>query len=776
MSKTLTYDEKVKGWTSFHSYEPEMMVNLNNEFFSFKDGQLYIHNQTEGVRNNFYNTQYGTEIEFVANDGPSEVKIFKTIEIEGDSKEWDVTVSTDLESGHVNKADFENKEGFKYSYIRRNAIDEVKTELLSVQGIGNLINIGESPITTTTQAPVTTTTTDAAAKPSTTTTTTIQQVFYSLERCSDGAVGFRTGQEVGIISLSINDRVESSSVFYKVRGTTSSGFSVGNVTITGLTGCVDPTTTTTAAPTTTTTTAAPTTTTSTTSTTTTAAPTTTTSTTSTTTTVAPTTTTTTAAPTTTTTTAAPTTTTTTAAVTTTTTVDPNTYLYLQPNGITISAYPAAVAGQEYEFNGVTYLVVSNRATLIQALGSGRDMSTVVTTRLTDLTSVFINQTSFNDNISSWDVSNVTSMIQLFQGATSFNQPIGAWNVSNAFNMNEVFNGASSFNQDISNWDTSAAIYMTRIFYNATSFNQNIGSWDVSNVENMSWMFFNASSFNQDISSWDVSSATDMLYMFRGASVFNQDLSSWCVTNIVSQPSLFDSGATAWTLPNSRPIWGTCPGPATTTTTTVAPALFAGGIFDGVEYNLITSPTTGRTWLDRNLGSDRVATSATDAQSYGWYFQWGRKADGHQLPTSTSTFGTSTRATDPEDTTNQIYWSLNAPYDWDATQNTTRWQVGGINNPCPPGFRLPTIDELLAESASWSSYTDAFNGFLKLPTAGSRTSNGSFAFQDGSRGYIASATEFQLGGSNQLFWGSGYGVYASGNNHTGLFPVRAIKDE
>jgi hypothetical protein len=135
---TLTYDEKVKGWTSFYSYIPDMMVNMNNEFYSFKDGQIYIHNKPEGNRNTFYGQSYNTEIEFVSNEGPSEVKIFKTIEIEGDSKEWDVTVATDLESGHVNKADFENKEGFKYSYIRRNASDEVNTELLSVQGVGNL--------------------------------------------------------------------------------------------------------------------------------------------------------------------------------------------------------------------------------------------------------------------------------------------------------------------------------------------------------------------------------------------------------------------------------------------------------------------------------------------------------------------------------------------------------------------------------------------------------------------------------------------------------------
>jgi hypothetical protein len=28
---------------------------------------------------------------------------------------------------------------------------------------------------------------------------------------------------------------------------------------------------------------------------------------------------------------------------------------------------------------------------------------------------------------------------------------------------------------------------------------------------------------------------------------------------LSPPNDFDSGATAWTLTNSRPVWGTCPG-------------------------------------------------------------------------------------------------------------------------------------------------------------------------------------------------------------------------
>jgi hypothetical protein len=85
-------------------------------------------------------------------------------------------------------------------------------------------------------------------------------VYYSLERCSDGSVGFRTGQQIGDISLSVNDRVEVSSLFYIVTGTTTSGTSVGTVTDTGLTGCPVVTTSTTTSSTTTTSTTTPTTT------------------------------------------------------------------------------------------------------------------------------------------------------------------------------------------------------------------------------------------------------------------------------------------------------------------------------------------------------------------------------------------------------------------------------------------------------------------------------------------------------------------------------------
>jgi surface protein len=71
-----------------------------------------------------------------------------------------------------------------------------------------------------------------------------------------------------------------------------------------------------------------------------------------------------------------------------------------------------------------------------------------------------------------------------------------------------------FNQDIGSWDTSNVIFMGHMFYEATAFNQGIGSWDTSNVKDMGHMFYGATSFNRNIiRSWNVAKATNMHLMF-----------------------------------------------------------------------------------------------------------------------------------------------------------------------------------------------------------------------------------------------------------------------
>ena len=140
-----------------------------------------------------------------------------------------------------------------------------------------------------------------------------------------------------------------------------------------------------------------------------------------------------------------------------------------------------------------------------------------------------------------------------------------------------------------------------------------------------------------------------------------------------------------------------------------------------RFGDVTNPTTGKIWMDRNLGATQVASSSTDANSYGDLYQWGRGADGHQIRTSATT---STRSsTDVSGNANFIL--TGSPYDWRSTANNNLWQgVNGTNNPCPSGYRLPTETEWVAERLSWSSQNaaGAFASPLKLPAAGIRRFN------------------------------------------------------
>ena len=83
-----------------------------------------------------------------------------------------------------------------------------------------------------------------------------------------------------------------------------------------------------------------------------------------------------------------------------------------------------------------------------------------------------------------------------------------WNVSAITDMSELFRNNDTFNEDISNWDTSNVTNMQSMFADASNFNQDIGGWDTSSVYvdinwGMDFMFQRASNFNQDISDWCV---------------------------------------------------------------------------------------------------------------------------------------------------------------------------------------------------------------------------------------------------------------------------------
>lgn len=140
---TLTYSPTSQGWTSRWSYHPDWMIGMNNTFYTWKNGQLYKHD-TNQVRNQFYieevpgqggnNVNYPSTVTTIFNQDPTEMKVFKTLEIES-NEPWTADITTDVNTGQIDDDWFAKKEEGWFAYVRRDAGDLDHTAI-STQGIG----------------------------------------------------------------------------------------------------------------------------------------------------------------------------------------------------------------------------------------------------------------------------------------------------------------------------------------------------------------------------------------------------------------------------------------------------------------------------------------------------------------------------------------------------------------------------------------------------------------------------------------------------------------
>ena len=110
------------------------------------------------------------------------------------------------------------------------------------------------------------------------------------------------------------------------------------------------------------------------------------------------------------------------------------------------------------------------------------------------------------------------MGRMFDRASSFNQDVSGWNVSRVTSMSVMF-GGSNFNQDISGWNVGNVTIMNFMF-GSCPFNFDIGGWNVSSVENFSSMFGANAPFDFDLANWNLSSATNMSSMFSNSALIS----------------------------------------------------------------------------------------------------------------------------------------------------------------------------------------------------------------------------------------------------------------
>ncbi|MGM0546125.1 MAG: BspA family leucine-rich repeat surface protein [Bacteroidota bacterium] len=205
--------------------------------------------------------------------------------------------------------------------------------------------------------------------------------------------------------------------------------------------------------------------------------------------------------------------------------------YRHDNGVTVLC-PDAESGESGTVDGTDY----TKRTADQITTD--NAATTCTSGITDMSELFRDEDTFNEDISHWDVSSVETMRSMFSNADTFNQDIGSWDVSSVTDMGHMFWEANSFNQDISDWDVSNVTDMAGLFYQAAKFDSDINSWDVSNVTNMSSMFYHTKNFNRNLDTWNVNSVTDMRNMFRGAELFNHDISYWEVSSVTDMSGMF----------------------------------------------------------------------------------------------------------------------------------------------------------------------------------------------------------------------------------------------
>lgn len=200
---------------------------------------------------------------------------------------------------------------------------------------------------------------------------------------------------------------------------------------------------------------------------------------------------------------------------------------------------------------------------------------------------------------------------------------------------------------------------------------------------------------------------------------------------------------------------------------------------------------GWVWLKQNVGSSQVATSSTDAASYGDLFQWGRWDDGHQvrtpenvvdgMPTPNNPSGLNLSGNNPFYKGGGITWYNDGTTGdkWNAASPAAATATNGCD-PCRQifgaGWQMPSLLDwqtvLAAEAAN--NLATGFASNLKLPAAGARNELLGTLGDEGVIGIYWSSTA-EAGSAPQAMYINLYTSNLADYNYRGIgMSIRCLK--
>ena len=116
------------------SFVPESGISLASDYYTFKTGRLYRHDNE--TRNTFYGiSSQNSFINVLINDSPLVIKDFKTLNYDGDSGWFCSEITTDA-GVKAEANNFVNRENKYFSTIKGLKQEDIKTNELNFQGIG----------------------------------------------------------------------------------------------------------------------------------------------------------------------------------------------------------------------------------------------------------------------------------------------------------------------------------------------------------------------------------------------------------------------------------------------------------------------------------------------------------------------------------------------------------------------------------------------------------------------------------------------------------------